>query len=144
MNAAWIIPAIVLIAPGLRAQESEVDNRIRTIAGLNVQLAKVFFTEIKRAIDQGDKKAVSKMVAYPTKVTLKGVRNRKIMNRAEFEEHYDEIINEAVIKAVRAQAYGDLFVNYRGVMVGRGEIWFSARKGPTGEFDQFRIIKVNN
>jgi hypothetical protein len=144
MTLLRAIPAIVLLFTRLQAQENEVDKRIRTIAGLNVQLTKAFFNEIKRTIDQGDRKAVSKMISYPTIVDLKSGPNKKIRNRAEFEAHYDEIINGRVTRAVRAQVYEELFVNWRGVMFGNGEIWFTALKGPSGKFDQFRIIKVNN
>jgi hypothetical protein len=144
MTLLRAIPAILVLVPGLQAQESEIDKRIRTIGGLDVQLTKDFLNEIKRAIAQGDKRAVSKMVSYPTTVDLKSGPKKKIHNRVEFEAHYDEIINERVSKAVQAQAYEDLFVNWRGVMVGNGEIWFAARKGLTGKYDQFRIIKVNN
>lgn len=139
-----VIPAIAVFASGLQAQESEVDKRIRTVAGLDVQLSKAFFNEIKATIAKGDKRAVSKLISYPTTVNLKGEPNQVIRDRAEFEAHYDEIINERVLKVVRSQAYEDLFVNWRGVMFGRGEIWFSALKGPTGELDRFTITKVNN
>ena len=139
-----VIPAIVVFTAGLQAQESEVDKRIRTVAGLDVQLSKAFFNEIKATIAKGDKRAVSKLISYPTTVNLKGEPNQVIQDCAEFEAHYDEIINERVLEVVRSQAYEDLFVNWRGVMFGRGEIWFSALKGPTGELDQFTITKVNN
>jgi hypothetical protein len=142
----WLrtIPAIVVFGAGLQAQESEVDKRIRTVASLDVQLAKAFFNEIKTTIAKGDKRAVSKLISYPTTVNLKGEPNQIIRDRAEFESHYDDIINDRVIKVVRSQAYEDLFVNWRGVMFGRGEIWFSALEGPTGELDRFIITRVNN
>jgi cyclopropane fatty-acyl-phospholipid synthase-like methyltransferase len=144
MRLMQAIPTIFALAPCLSAQESEVDKRIRTVAGLDVQQTKTFFAELKRAIAQKDKKKVSAMVAFPTEVDLKGIPKTKIRTREEFEKYYDEIINENVFEAVQNQSYDELFVNWRGLMIGNGQIWFSAFKGPSGKFDQFRIIKVNN
>jgi len=144
MRLMQVIPTIFVLAPCLSAQESEVDKRIRTVAGLDVQQTKTFFAELKRAVEQKDKKAVSAMVAFPTEVDLNGRPRRKVRNRAEFEKNYDEIINQNVFEAVQKQSYDELFVNWRGIMIGNGQIWFSAFKGPSGKFDQFRIIKVNN
>ena len=144
MNTTGILISSMLIASGLQAQEAEVDTRIRTVAGLDVAQTKAFFNEIKRTVVSGDKRAVSGMIAYPTTVDLPGVKNKKVRTRAEFEANFEAIINQKVVKAVQDQAYANLFVNWRGVMIGNGEVWFTALKGPTGKFDQFRIIKVNN
>jgi hypothetical protein len=64
--------------------------------------------------------------------------------REEFEAHYPEIVTDNVAKAVQNQFYEDLSVNYKGVMIGSGELWFSATKGPSGKFDQYRVIAINN
>jgi len=139
-----ILLVSVFLLTGLRAQESKVDESIQTIAGLDIQQARAFFGKVKRAVDQGDRKAIARWVAYPTQVDLKGAKNVTIRTRAEFESHFDEIMNTKVVDAVRKQTYEGLFVNYQGVMFGNGEIWFSAIKGPGGKFDQYRIIKINN
>jgi len=136
--------ALVLFVPFLQAQANEVDGRIQEIAGLDPKQAKAFFLDIKKAVGNSDRSALSKIVAFPSLVNLNSGKNKKIKNASEFLDHFDEIFTPKVIQAVRKQAYEDLFVNYQGVMIGSGEVWFSAKKGPSGKFDQFRITKINN
>ena len=144
MKSAFLTSAMVLFVPYLHAQANSVDSRIQEVAGLDPIQAKAFFLEIKKAVAHSDRSALSKMIAFPSRVNLKSGKNKQIKNISEFLQHFDEIFTPKVTQAVRNQRYEDLFVNYRGVMIGSGEIWFSAKKGPSGKFDQFRIIKINN
>lgn len=136
------VAVLWLIAPALIAQGS-IDDQIRDIAGLDPKLAKGFLTYLKQALARGNKEAVSKLIAYPISVSLQG-KKRKIASREEFEAHYAEIVTDNVAKAVQNQSYEDLFASYKGVMIGSGEVWFSATKGPSGKFDQYRVIAINN
>lgn len=136
------VAILLLIAPALIAQES-IDDRIRDVAGLDPKLAKSFLTQLKQALASGNKQAVSKLIAYPISVSLQG-NTRKITSREEFEAHYAEIVTDKVAKAVQNQSYEDLSANYKGVMIGSGELWFSATKGPSGKVDEYRVIGINN
>lgn len=136
------VAVLSLIAPALIARAS-IDDQIRDVAGLDPKLAKSFLTHLKQAVASGNKQAVSKLIAYPISVSLQG-KKREITSREEFEAHYAEIVTDKVAKAVQNQSYEGLSANSKGVMIGSGELWFSATKGPSGKFDQYRVIAINN
>jgi hypothetical protein len=94
---------------------------------LDPKLARGFLTHLKQALASGNKQAVSKLIAYPISVSLQG-KKRKITSREEFEAHYAEIVTDKVAKAVQNQSYEDLFANYKGVMIGDGELGSLPRK----------------
>ncbi len=136
------VAVLSLIAPALIALGS-IDDQILDSAGLDPKLARGFLTQLKQALASGNKQAVSKLIAYPISVSLQG-KKRKITSREEFEAHYAEIVTENVAKAVQNQSYEHLSANSKGVMIGSGELWFSATKGQSGKFDQYRVIGINN
>jgi hypothetical protein len=59
---------------------------------------------------------------------------------------YNRIFNKKVTEAVERQSYDSLFKNWRGVMIGNGEIWFTTaspvENDPTK--DIIYIIGINN
>lgn len=96
-----------------------------------------------RPLQAETRRQFPRLIAYPISVSLQG-KKRKITSREEFEAHYAEIVTDNVAKAVQNQFYEDLSANHKGVMIGSGELWFSATKGPSGKFDQYRVIAFNN
>ena len=51
---------------------------------------------------------------------------------------YDGIVTAKVKRALAEQSYAKLFANWQGVMVGDGELWFSA----VGKTGVLRIIAI--
>ena len=93
-------------------------------AGISAQDAITTFHKIRTAVLMHDVTALSTLVHYPIKVSI-GRKEIQILNEAEFIRNYDAIINLRVICAVLMQKEDDLAINSYGVMIGRGEIWFS-------------------
>ncbi len=61
----------------------------------------------------------------------------EIKNKKQFIAKYNQIMTEKVKKKLLAQKEDKLFVNYKGVMVGDGEIWI-------GQVDEkIAVIAVN-
>jgi hypothetical protein len=139
---AHLIAAVSIASLGL-AQESDMDQRIRTLGGMDPALTRSFFTEMRQAIIDGDCTNVSKLIRYPITVYIEK-RRKKIHTAAEFESLYPAIINPYVRQAVIDQTYDDLFVRSPGVAISNGIIWFSAIQSKSGKFDRFKILAINN
>jgi hypothetical protein len=105
-------------------EQESVGERLK-IAGLKEQDVKPFFEAIQKAVEQSDAIALSKMVKYP--ITLKNPKGKtvKVFTSKEFVASYPQFITSQWKKAVLRQKYKELFANWQGVMIGRGEIWFS-------------------
>ena len=71
-----------------------------------------------------------------------------VRSPAEFLKRYHEVFNENVIRAVTSQEADALFANWRGVMLGNGQVWFSGvcaaedRGRPCAD-KVIRVITVN-
>lgn len=93
------------------------------------------FNAVKAAIASGDKAEVANHILYPLRVN--GVSGKtKIQTRGAFVKQYDAIITQEVKDAIANQTADNLFVNYQGVMVGNGDIWFG------GSADKPQIIGI--
>jgi hypothetical protein len=95
-----------------------------------------FFLELKTAVEKNERDKVVLLVDYPINVLIKGRRTR-LRNKAELLKNYNLVFNEKV-KQVLAKSSAPSFVNYQGVMIGDGEIWFNLIK------DKLKITAINN
>ena len=136
--------AMLLLTSGQQAGEGLVTERIRDVAGLDVEASKQFFERLKQAILSGNRLAVSKMMRYPLKANISDHRCKSVASPEEFLQHYDEIINKSVVKAIRDQEFSKLFINSRGIMVGRGEFWINAKRDSNSKPGRMFVITVNN
>ncbi|MGN7355858.1 hypothetical protein ACTHPF_00740 [Paenibacillus sp. SAF-054] len=98
-----------------------------------------FFTSVQKAVADGDKEQVADAVLYPLRVNANGT-SQNYKDKTAFLADYDSIMTDSVKKALADQKLDTLFVNYKGVMVGSGEIWFGA--SPDAK-DKYGIIAVN-
>lgn len=95
-----------------------------------------FFFTFQQAVKNNDKKAVSSMIDYPLNVNADG-KTYKITNAARFIAKYDSVMTPEVKRTLAYAIEDDLFVSWRGVMVGSGELWF-------GQFnDKIALFAVN-
>jgi hypothetical protein len=80
--------------------------------------------DFQTAVVNSDKDAVARMVHYPFGATIDG-KTRVIKDPAGFVANYDRIFTPDIVQVVREQKYGDLFVNYKGIMFGSGQVWIN-------------------
>jgi hypothetical protein len=107
------------------------------VAGIDdAEAVDKFFLELKKAVEKDERDKVILLVDYPINVLIKGRRTR-LRNKAELLKNYDSIFNKNVKQAL-AKASAPSFVNYQGVMIGDGEIWFNLIK------DKLKITAINN
>jgi hypothetical protein len=88
----------------------------------------------QEAVSKGDRSAVASMIDYPIRIHL-AASVRVIHSSQELLAQYDAVFTPAYRKAIAAAFPRNMFVNDRGIMLGRGEVWF----GPAG-----RVIMLNN
>ena len=139
-------PALLSAAPGLLlvsmvvAQGETVEWRIEQVAGLDVAEVRQFLRDLKSGIASTNEKAICDMIEYPLRTT-----DVSVSNAAACRENFGTILNRKVVAAVSAQSFDELFVNYQGVMIGSGQVWFSGICRDKGcETSDMKIIAVNN
>jgi hypothetical protein len=121
----------VRVAAGAQQADDEDDD---------VKAAAKFLAELQRAVADDDRQKVSRMVLYPLRVRLN--RRRVVLRgRRDFLRRYDALFNRHIKQVLAAHKPGDeLFRNWQGFMLGRGEIWFE-QLADTGAV---KIIAINN
>jgi hypothetical protein len=65
------------------------------------------------------------MIRYPLKTRIAG-RAVQLDNPRHFLAHFDELLPQRSLETITAQTFAGLFANSQGVMIGSGEVWFSA------------------
>ena len=105
-------------------QKVKVENRYEVIGITNAKEFEKSFNIIKALVKNNEKSKVASYVSYPLNVNKKDSKI-KIKSKEEFIKNYDSIITEEVKKALLNQDVTKTFVNYKGAMVGDGEMWFT-------------------
>lgn len=102
--------------------EESLAQRI-PVTGIGLEEARAFFAALQAAVRAGNRAAVSALVEFPIEASVAGNR-QTIRSRPAFERRYDSIICKQVADVILAQVFESLFANWRGLMIGRGEVWF--------------------
>jgi hypothetical protein len=120
-----------------------VDERA-SVAGMMPEEIREFFHRIKDNVANDKRTELAAMVDYPITVYI-GAAQEEIADADQFAANYDQIITPKVRDAVLNQREEDLSINYRGVMIGAGEIWFAAvcSDNVCNEYAVY-IIAINN
>ena len=102
----------------------DVSVRLDTLFGSHESLEQ-FLASLQE--DCADKRwpAIAAKIAYPLKTRIAG-HSINIRNPSEFIAHSEDLLTPKVLAAIERQTYASLFANDRGVMIGDGEVWFSA------------------
>jgi hypothetical protein len=120
---------------------ADEDTNRYEVAGISdpAEFEKTFNT-IKELVARNDKEEVAAYVLYPLNVNH-GSARRTIRTKQEFIKEYDTLMTIKVKKALANQNVKDTFVNYQGVMVGNGEIWFGISLASDKKYG---ILSINN
>jgi len=134
-SSACLVAILVLSSLALAQKVNKYE-----VAGIDDAAAvEKFFHNLQEAMARGDRVRIASMVSYPITVMIAG-RKVRLRNRAEFLRRYNVAINLRVKQAVAGQNVENLFVNYQGVMIGDGEIWFNQ----PSRSKLIKIIAINN
>jgi hypothetical protein len=115
------------------------------VAGITYVEASDFLQRLRDAVRENDAGAVAALTHFP--FTVNGKPGPP--NAAELARHFADIYTEPVRRAVLEQTVDALFANWRGLIIGRGEVWFSAvcdTDSAPGSCKnrRIRVVQVNN
>ena len=86
-----------------------------------------FLREIQDSLRTDDKEKLASLVYYPITINgFEGNNDKEIQNAEEFIANYEKIVTAEWKKIVLSQEPARLFTNWQGIMVSRGELWFTA------------------
>ena len=102
------------------------------------------FNVLQAAVAANNRNKVADFILYPLRVNgwrdeLKGKGTYQFETRQDLLDHYDEIFTPQVKTAIIQQKTGNLFVNWQGVMVGKGEAWLSISEKAPRRYGIFAI-----
>ncbi len=101
-------------------------------AGIRDAVAfKRFLKQFQYWVLSGQREKVAGAVSYP-------MINPPVKDRNEFLLQYDSLITPAVKKAIASQDFRQIFRNFQGAMIGKGELWFTQKD------QEFVLISINN
>ena len=103
------------------AAEQVVNDTIESNLGHHVRYQAVI-RDLQAAVAAGDAAKVAALAHYPLSVEIGG-KQTLLSNEQEFVARYPQIMTPDISKAIVDTRYADLFVNYKGVMFGKGEAW---------------------
>ena len=106
-----------------------------------------FFHQLKDSVVRDERKKVAELVHYPLNVYIRD-KHIIVRSKGEFLKRYREVFNENVVRAIKSQEAKDLFANWRGVMLGKGQVWFAGicigrEKGKECANMTIKVITVN-
>ena len=105
------------------ASEAEVDKAIDEKLGDHAAYRQLM-EDFQKAVSAQDADAASALVRYPISVEIAGKR-KPIEDAAEFVRNYRAFMTPQIAKAITDTRYGEVMVNYKGVMLGQGEAWIN-------------------
>lgn len=112
------------------------------MAGMNASQAQSFLSLLKHRTASGDCRQLLPLVQLPIRAIV--AHQRRIISKKKTFYHYcEQIFNKKVRLAIGQQQFDTLFVNYQGVMIGRGEVWFGLVVNKSGQ-KVIRVIAINN
>lgn len=115
----------------VQARPSCIDN----YGGSNVS---AFLADLQKSVAAGDRQHVVSLVRFPITIMVNGKRV-SLHTQEQFLKYYDVAFDSKVKGFLAKQQFSDLFCNWKGIMIGRGEIWFDrVKNGP------LCIIAINN
>jgi hypothetical protein len=120
----------------------DLDKRTMYLFGDPATIAVEFLQNIQEYVKTDNINELAKMVAYPITIFMGEEENLDIQDQEEFIEEYDVFATEQWKAVVLAQEPMELFVNWKGIMIHRGQVWY----GPICEDGscEYFIYCINN
>ena len=130
-----LIVALIIVAGVSKVAHGD-DQCIEAYGG---EAVKGFLQQLQAAVAADDRNRVIAMVEFPVTIMVDG-RRLKLRTRSQLLKYYEAAFDPKVKGFIAKQSFSDLFCNWRGVMIGRGEIWING----VGQPSQLKIIAINN
>lgn len=132
--------AFKLILTGVKGSDHK--NRYNDVMG-GSEVVEAFMKKTKAAIAGADREWLANHTFFPLNCKVNG-KLTQIKGPKQFIEKFDLIFNDAFKQQVAKDCTCNMFSNYRGVMLGNGDIWISNTIESTEARPAFIIVSVNN
>lgn len=109
--------------PAMAQTDADTDAAVDSALGDHT-VYRAAFDAIQTAVAEDDKAGFAAWVSYPIALTADG-EEATIEDAAQFEADYDLILTDEIKAAISEQKWQDLFVNYKGIMFGNGQVWLN-------------------
>jgi hypothetical protein len=119
-------------------QPEEANDESRPRPDLDEAHLKAFIAALKKAVTADNRRKVASMIRYPI-VILAGGRNVLFRGPSSLVASYDLVFTPRRKKSIAKARAGDLFSNWQGAMIGRGDIWID-----TVDSGAVKIITIND
>ena len=115
------------------------------VAGITYAEATEILHELQIAVAANDASAVAALTEFPLTVTGRPGP----ATASQFARDFTSIYTERVRAAVRKQTVDSLFANWKGIIIGRGEVWIAAVCDVDSVPQQcrnrrVRVVSINN
>jgi len=146
MNVLLTVALILSFWTAVPQDAQRTNDRIAELLGQHEPYAE-FFSQIKDAFASNDPERIASLVEYPFRRHRRGEVVDIIESADEFVSKFAEIVTPHVFETVAAQEYEKLFVNYQGVMLGQGAVWYKGICAETPKTEcnllRVRVIAIN-
>lgn len=105
--------------------EGDARQRIEKLLG-DADAYEALFNDLQRGVAANDANAVAALMRYPLLVHVGG-KKRQVADAATFKREYSQIVTPEIAKAIAAQTFDGLFVNWEGAMIGKGQVWIGGK-----------------
>ena len=117
-------------------------------AGLTHKQTRDFLLRLQRLVNDTEMSAPQKqqqlatLIAYPLRTPgCKGAHCPTINNAETLVRQFHTVFTQDTLKAIAKQDSSRLFINYQGVMIGRGQVWYGF---PSSHATTIKIIAINH
>jgi hypothetical protein len=123
-----------------------LDERTQFLFGRPASEVIDFLLEIQDSLRTADKAKLASLVYYPITISrFEGDNDKEIQNAEEFIANYEKIVTPEWKVIILSQEPARLFTNWQGVMVHRGELWFTAICTDTScQESELYIVTINH
>ena len=132
LSIGWVL---VLAALGPLANGQD-DSCIRMYGKAGVEQ---FLLDLQHSVAADDRVHVVEMIHFPISIRVAG-KWMTLRGKDQLLKYYDTAFDKKVKGFIAKQKFSELFCNWKGIMIGRGEIWINT----SGTSSSLRIIAINN
>jgi hypothetical protein len=138
MRCAFGLPIILpLVLSGLIQWASGQEDPC--VRGYGAATIEQFLGDLQHSVAVDDRAQVAEMVRFPISITVAG-KPVTLRSKDQLLKYYNVAFDPKVKGFIAKQKVSELFCNWKGIMIGRGEIWINT----AGKPPRLRIIAINN
>ena len=138
MRVRWLPRLLVLLtAANVRVASAQA-------ADTNSLHEAAVFRQLQDAVRSSDTAAITRLFVYPSRVNRSQTSRFWVTSPAVLRRRLNEVLPDTIRRAILQQNPDSLFHNWRGSMVGNGEVWITnVCSDETGKNCRYGIAAIN-